>query len=164
MINFFVTLGILGFLQSKKVDAYLIGVNEFIDEPWLKKTVPFRTEEIGLGHEIHENVNIYDLMMNFNLGFKVFFFYFSTLLVSLLLFLVIKVVSSEATKIIPSEAVSSGFVTGFKSRKFSSLIGLFFNNHKLSIKLFLLFFGLFQWHARLFLTNGIKTNKASGSN
>ena len=138
----------------------MIGVNEFIDEPWLKKTKPLRTEEIGLGHEIHEKHRIYDLMKNFNLGFKVFFFYFSTLLVSLLMFLGLKIVSRETTKVVPSEATSREAVSGSNSGKFSAFFGLFFGNHKLSIKLFLLYFGLFQWHAMIFLTNSIKTNKA----
>ena len=142
----------------------MLGVSEFIDEPWLSKTVPLRTEEIGCGHEIHEKANIFDLMSNFNLGFKLFFFYFSTLLISLILFLIIKVLSNETIKVSPTETISrNSKISKLKSAKVSSFSTLLFNNHKLSIKVFLLFFGLFQWHTSLFITNTIKTNKASTS-
>lgn len=142
------------------MDAYLIGASEFVDEPWLLKTTPLRTEEIGLGHEIHQQADIFDLISNFNLGFTTFFYYFSTLLTSLLLFLFIKLLSKETTRVM---SIHRAAVSGLRSAKISPLMSLFSNNQKQSIKLFLLFFGLFQWHARLFLTNGIKTNKASTS-
>lgn len=37
--------GILGLLQSNQVDLFLKGESEFIDEVWLKKTLPMRTEK-----------------------------------------------------------------------------------------------------------------------
>lgn len=44
---------ILGLLQSKKVDVYLKGEQEYLNEPWLRRSWPLRTEKYG-----HRNLKL----------------------------------------------------------------------------------------------------------
>lgn len=147
-----------GLLQSKKVDLFLKGEADVINEKWLHKTWPFGVEQIFLFYGLNEraDVSFFDLIENFMIGLQLTAIYLAASLSVLFLCLIIN-------------EITAGFISSRKfqlPKKFTNKIDLAVKSleiRKLStIGVFALFVHLFFWLTRLFLINNIKTNKASG--
>lgn len=127
--------------------------NQFIEEPWLKKTIPLRIDKIGIIHNIVDLIqeNYFDLMSNFNVGLEVFFYYFLILLSSLFMFSIIVSLSNKlqtGPKILQSTVLEFLFFKYFLTKRSGS-----------SICLFLICYNFYHWHTLIFFTNNTKTNK-----
>ena len=122
------------------------GESRHHDESWLGKTLPMRTETIVIGHRIFDtnDVNYYDLIKNFNPGYMLLAFYFSSILIA---FLVYQVLIKTQKK---------------SNRSYLLIIFnfIFIRKHLLSsIGISFIFFELFIMLTQMMLSINVKTNK-----
>ena len=123
----------------------------FIDETWLKMTLPLKTEKLLIGHQILFDANsltYFDLISNFTqFNFAIYLSYFLSLFS--ILFCGFCLIS---------------LIQKFEKKSLSKVrfIGQLFYTKKYifsTIGIFLLFSKLFLWHSQLFIINNLNTNK-----
>lgn len=124
----------------------------FKDEPFLEKTLPVNSERLIAAQVIHEkkNLNYFDLVNNFNLGFKIFL---SLGLVILVFSIICLLLSRFTIRSLDYKRGNVYFKLVFLIKHFLRIKNI------LSVKLVLLFFTIFLWHCDLFFSNNIKTSK-----
>ena len=143
-------LGALGLLQSNQADFWFKGEpGDHLNEPFVHKTIPFTAENIVLGQQIFEksNVNYFNLLSNFNLGFE-FFFYYSLFLITF----------GFSCLLLTKFTIKSNrnFI-----KRFYLFLSYISRSELFKFKIIYLFLLLFFWFTQLFLANNIKTNKVS---
>ena len=117
----------------------------------MKKTTVIRSEKIVIGQRISREVSYFDLMLNFNLGWQAFAYYFGNVLLSVLFFFML-VYASKRLKQSERLGLAETFLGSVKQ-----LLAL---NSKLSFAgVFLISFSMFLYQTRLFLINNIQTNQ-----
>ena len=139
--------------QSKKIDLYLRGEPDYLQEDWLAKSVPIQMENVVVIHQIRDQTSLayFNLLNNFNVGFTlsaIYLFFFFIILSLLIL------VNELAYRI-----RSGGRETLGISKRVALALGKFRIKRLSAIAIFVLFVQLFLWMTQLFLTNNIKTNK-----
>lgn len=145
--------GILGELQSNQADMYLKGEPDYLNEPWLERTLPMKTENLVVMQRVYEknmNLDYFDLTANFQFGLPILASYFLSFLgIILTCLFIIKMKNKLASNPITNREILTIFQKDFFTKKYSlSAMGIF-----------ILFFHLFFWYTQLFMTNNIKTNK-----
>lgn len=157
LFRFFV--GVLGQLERKEVDVYFKGETEFIDEPFLRKTFPFNSERILIGHIIFDDKEkpYFDLISNFTVGLGLVSYFLAVFAVSFFCFFALVNLARRIST--SSRNRKSVFESSFNVLKY------FVCEQKSlsSIQVFLVALNLCFWFNRLFISNSIKTSKVVSS-
>ena len=145
-------LGVLGLLQSNQADFWFRGEpGDHLNEPFLQKTIPFRAENIVFGQQIRDskNVNYFNLLSNFNVGFEIFFYYSLFLITFGFSCLLLTKFTIKSNR---------NFI-----KRFYLFLSYMSRSELFKFKIIYLFLLLFFWFTQLFLANNIKTNKVSNT-
>lgn len=172
--------GILGALQSLQADAYLkgtfdafrnllyecylktkkyyLGEPDIIDEPWLQKSLPMKTESLWIGHKIEErnDFDYFDLIDNLNLGYDVMIGY-------LIAFISILIVSLSLSRF-SMKSLRRSYDNKNLLFQLIYLLERLLKKKMFPFKVLLLSMSLFAFFTFLFLSINIKTNKVVVSN
>lgn len=140
-------------LQTHRIDIFLKGVPDFVDEPWLFRTPALGMEKTRLFHQVNRKSDgaFFDLMDNFNVGVLLISIYLAALLAALLAGLCIRRLAYQVR-----------FGTSRKPKLFRYFADRklgFKKTHLPALSVFALCVGEFFWLTQIFLTNTIKTNK-----
>lgn len=142
-----------GLLQKNEIDIYLNAEPDYLHEEWLKRTIPFSSEQVIATHPIlkKDNINYFDLTDNFeNFHLDFLISYAFTLLFFTLICLSLSRIDLK---------VNEAFIRGGFVLKFRKLYKNFLKMDKSSFKLIFLFFTFFIWFTNLLLQGNFKVSK-----